>query len=362
MKLQFISLILKTNSFQILNCKGSSELHDIQLNQFPVNQFRTIVDPVAVFEFDWSGKSKVPKNENKKVNVVASSNGSAQIVFMWWILKMDQEGEIRLSCAPHWHHEDFKQLSEQNENSIPIQNVIPWRDHWMQAIFYLPKQIHVQKSDQLLLHGYHDEFSLWFDLTSNTNDALLKNIPRPLCECGFHLAYSRRRIGELNDNQRNKKWIKLLENEISNHSTVLFVSDGSLIGLSIAALNAKHVYYIETDTYSQNVLQKYIEYNNLKNIEVFNSIDCDIPFEQITHIIGEPNSNTSILPWDNFFLFGKLFEKIRNKVGLDVKIFPQTTRIMAVPVEFLDLQKICAPFGICESFDLALFDKIIEVI
>lgn len=336
-------------------------MHDVQLNQFPVDQFKSVVDPVPVFEFNWSGKAPIPRDGESKIKALASNTGSTQVLFMWWVLKMDQAGDIRVSCAPHWAHEDYEQLSKENKTNIPKQNVIPWRDHWMQAIFYLAKDMHVREGENLLLHCYHDEFSMWFDLTTHTEEALTIHAERSLCVCGFHCAFSRRRIGEINDNQRNKKWLKLLEAEIDHKSEVLFISDGSLIGLVIAALNAKHVYYLETNTYSQRVLHNYIGCNNLKNVEIVSSVDSsEIPWNELTHVIGEPSFATAILPWDNF-KFGEILSNIRDKLSDNVKIFPRKARILAVPVEFLDLQKISAPFGICESFNLSLFDQIIEV-
>ncbi|MCP6117004.1 hypothetical protein NL387_27330, partial [Klebsiella pneumoniae] len=60
------------------------------------------------------------------------TTGKAQLVFMWWELNMDQEGKISLSCAPWWSHPDAD-ISSQTP-----QDTIPWRDHWMQAVYYLP--------------------------------------------------------------------------------------------------------------------------------------------------------------------------------------------------------------------------------
>lgn len=351
--------------FQITNCKGSSELHDIQLNQVSPSQFSVLVPPTAVFEFDWSGKSKIPTEQTTKRAVEGITSGSAQVIFMWWDLKMDQDGEILLSCAPHWAHPDYESLTESNTLAIPHQNVIPWRDHWMQAVYYLPQARHIQKDDKLTLHSFHDEFSLWFDLKSDVEDdedmAVLLS-KRPLCECGFHLAYSRTRIGQLNDNLRNKTFMKTLENNIDTDSTVLFLSDGSLVGLVIAALNAKHVYYLEPNRYSSQVIQKYIAFNELTNVELISNLEAESisNWDEITHVIGEPSFITSILPWDNFY-FSVLIKQIRSRLNENVKVIPCEASIHAIPVEFIDLQKICSPFEECETFDLSIFDQLLEV-
>lgn len=347
-----------------MECKGTCELHDIQLNQFPSTKFREIVEPTAVFQFDWSGKSVIDKNALKKLSVVAKETGTVQAFFMWWILKMDQAGEIRISCAPHWQHEDFDRLKDEKSSIEPVQNVIPWRDHWMQAVYYALKPIHVNSGDQLQLISVRDEFSLWFDLTQfepDIDENKEYQLNRPLCTCGFHLAHARTRIGQLNNIPRLKQFLKVFDKTIDASSTVLFVSEGSLIGLVIAALKAVHVYYVDSNKYSRRAIAKYIEFNQLANITLLESIDDEtIDYPNLTHVIGEPNFCTSILPWDQFY-FGDIVEQIKSRCSENIQILPHSAKIKAVPVEFLDLHKIFAPFGVCESFDLGIFDRVIEV-
>lgn len=287
---------------------------------------------------------------------------------MWWVLKMDQEAEIRISCAPHWAHEDFYRLKNERPTFQPEQNIIPWRDHWMQALYYAPKPVQIGVDEQLQLKCNRDEFSLWFDLNRITNeecdssDSEEKIPKRPMCTCGFHLAFSRTRIGQMNHSLRLKKFQKILAKTLDQQSTVLFVSEGSLLGLMIAALKVKHVYILDSNKYSRRVLQKYIDFNKFVNITLFDDLNgLDIDWSTVTHIVGEPNFCTSILPWDNFY-FGEIVSSVKARCNESVQILPQSATIRAVPVEFLDLHKIVAPFKTCESFDLTIFDRVIEVI
>lgn len=339
------------------------------MNQFPFHQFREIAEPTAVFEFDWSGKSVIPKSEFLKINVKAKQNGTAQAFFMWWVLKMDQEAEIRISCAPHWAHEDFHRLKIERPSFQPEQNIIPWRDHWMQAIYYAPKPVQIGIGEQLQLKCNRDEFSLWFDLNridiqnDGSDDGASNDCIRPMCTCGFHMAFSRTRIGQMNQSSRLKKLQKIFDKVVDEQSTVLFISEGSLLGPMLATLKVKYVYILDSNKYSRRVLQKYIEFNRLNNVVLLESLDdsnVDIDWSAITHIIGEPYFCTSILPWDNFY-FGEIASKAKSRCNDNVQILPQSANIRAVPVEFLDLHKIFAPFDICESFDLTIFDRVIEV-
>lgn len=73
-----------------------------------------------------------------------------------------------LSCAPVWEHPDTKKLQDKGMSLTEIADVIPWRDHWMQAIYYLPTETSVIANKEISLLGYHDEYSMWFQLISET--------------------------------------------------------------------------------------------------------------------------------------------------------------------------------------------------
>ncbi len=81
----------------------------------------------------------------------AEISGTAHGVFMWWDLIMDWEGKIILTCAPKWL--DDKSYA--------------WRDHWMQAVYYFPKNEEIEENQKFTLITNHDEFSLWFDLNTD---------------------------------------------------------------------------------------------------------------------------------------------------------------------------------------------------
>jgi len=61
---------------------------------------------------------------------------------------MDTDGDIILSCAPKWHLQ---------------QNNVPWRDHWIQGVYYFANEVNLKTNEEVNLVGYHDELSFWFD-------------------------------------------------------------------------------------------------------------------------------------------------------------------------------------------------------
>lgn len=62
---------------------------------------------------------------------------------------MDSDGEIMLSCAPKWHLERHDEA--------------PWRDHWIQGVYFFPDEINLKTNEEVNIVGYHDELSFWFD-------------------------------------------------------------------------------------------------------------------------------------------------------------------------------------------------------
>ena len=71
----------------------------------------------------------------------SSSGGPSSAVFMWWELKMDPARKITLSCAPHWAHPKGtssmpKQVPSSSIGFSHDDKTVPWRDHWMQSVYY----------------------------------------------------------------------------------------------------------------------------------------------------------------------------------------------------------------------------------
>nr|CAG4640705.1 EOG090X02VY [Eulimnadia texana] len=121
----------------IANCHGSGALHDVQLAQFKESLFKPLSDPIPAFHFDWNSKTATPFDEQQVIQVKTINPGTVHALLMWWDLDMDTDGEIVLSCAPPWAHPDCSENAK-----------IPWRDHWMQAIFPLPSEFPVTSAGE----------------------------------------------------------------------------------------------------------------------------------------------------------------------------------------------------------------------
>lgn len=69
-------------------------MHDIQLNQLTESKFKKLTKPQAVLEFDFSGRTSLDPYRVIDKNFVIEKSGNAQMVFMWWDLKMNPKGKI----------------------------------------------------------------------------------------------------------------------------------------------------------------------------------------------------------------------------------------------------------------------------
>ncbi|XP_076386191.1 arginine methyltransferase 7 isoform X2 [Megachile rotundata] len=337
-------------------CSGAAAVHDIQLTQFPHTAFKPLLPAQPIFRFNFSGKTPLLYDDKVCLHVKPIANGTAHAIFMWWDLNMDIDNKVLLSCAPAWEHPDAKKLQDEGFSLTEIADLIPWRDHWMQAIYYLPVETPVTTNNEVSLIGYHDEYSLWFQLINKSVNEI-PNCERPICSCSIHVAYCRTRIGQLNDQKRNDKYIKALEKKITSDTVCLCLSDGSLLGLAAIKLGAKKIFILETNFLSRKSMETFIQANGLtEKVEIIRSIN-DLPSENTINLIfGEPYFITSIVPWENLY-----FWYLISRYSSNIQRIPIGMTLMGVVVEFKDLHKIRAPLGICEDFDLSSFDKLIQM-
>eukprot|EP00051_Salpingoeca_urceolata_P017712 m.244046 g.244046 ORF g.244046 m.244046 type:complete len:177 (-) comp19030_c0_seq18:42-572(-) len=138
---------------------------------------------------------------------------------MWWYLHLDDE--ITIDTAPGWA------------------GGRDWRDHWMQAVFFLPKAQSVEAGQAVTLTALHDDYTIWFDLDTQTasgadpvaaksdsqvegpREIISPDCERPICVCGGHVLYNTNRIWMLNDERRNSVYMEVLRRLCQNGANVL---------------------------------------------------------------------------------------------------------------------------------------------
>ncbi|CAF0727754.1 unnamed protein product [Brachionus calyciflorus] len=331
-------------------------IFDIQLTEF--NEFTPLTEPLEAFRFSFSGKKPLPFENKNVIEAVSKTDGKAHGIFMWWILRMDYENEILLSCAPKWAHH--------------TPNNMQWRDHWMQAI-YFPTQIkEFSKDEKFLIECEHDEYSLKFDVFRYSEKEYVLNSDRPIGDISLGMTLvSRNRLSQLNDHKRNDMFLNLLKKHENDCRSLLIVNDDfSLLPLLAASeTKYKHITILESNKFRERCLLSFLNENNLLDERItiidknFNELNSnDLKNNDFDLILSESSFNSILLPWDNLYLYYGLenLRSIKQKEFEQVKrILPVRLRLKAILINMENLDKIRSQVGVCEGFDLSEFDKII---
>ncbi len=179
---------------------------------------------------------------------------------------------------------------------------------------------------------------------------------------GLHLAVSRTRLGQMNDQRRNGVLIRMLEKAIHENGAknILCLGELSLLPLMAAKLGAQKVAAVEKNAQMRAALEKLAADNEVRDKLVLLEEELEsvrLPFD-IDAVVAEPNFALSMLPWDNLRYWFCL-DQLRQSNKSIKTFFPAGAEIWALPVEFLDLWKIRSPVGETEGFSIAPFDDII---
>jgi len=315
-------------------------LHDVQLSQLDETLFTPLSPPVQVFSFDLACRDgPMPHTQTDVQKFTALNSGTCTAVFMWWDCWTDPANSVLLSCAPKWIHHDPKRM--------------PWRDHWMQAIYYPQQDVEVVKGDELVLQSDHDEYSLWFDVRKEEKQDLNET----------YLPISRTRLGEMNNSSKNRQYESALTGMLyfNPGASVLALSEPSLLGLMAAMQNTtSKVTILQENNQMTGVLQDLAIKNGVTNKVKFVP-DLDEVKETFDVVIGDPFFSFSLLPWHNLLFWNHLTAlRQRGSINATTSIMPGNFSLWVVPVHYEHLWKIRAPLHHIEGFNMRHFDKIID--
>ncbi|NXM70543.1 ANM7 methyltransferase, partial [Serilophus lunatus] len=332
------------------NCPGVPSVCDIQLNQMPSSDFTTLTDVVTMFSVDFS-KPVQSASTYYRVQLEPVKSGKAQILLSWWDIDMDPSGTINCSMAPYW---------------VKPTSALQWRDHWMQCVYFLPKEEPVLQGEKVFLTAWRDEYSVWYKLQKarEEEDKADVCVESPVCRCHAHLLWNRPRFGELNDQTRTRRYIEALRKVLNTDSVCLCISDGSLLPVLAHYLGAKKVQYIiPYFRYLHFILvfkANHLE-DKIKIIEARPELlkPSHLEDKKVSVLVGEPFFSTSLLPWHNLY-FWYARTAVTSHLTSNVTVLPQSASLHMMIVEFQDLWRIRSPCGICEGFDVQTMDDMIK--
>merc|ERR1711962_1277382 len=297
-------------------CPGWAAGHEVQINQLYPKHVRLLSSPAKLTYFNFSKPfyhSCTPnglKYSNIKVTVTVTSAGFLHGVVYWWDLILHED--ITLSMKPGW-------LRGVGEEHV-------WREHWMPALYYLPKPLHVKENEKLQVTMFHDDYSVWFDITRSAAEHTrrdLEYIDRPLCCCGLHVTCPREKFTLLNDKDMHSYYSKILSQcadlQLSN---IAIVGDVSVLPQLLTRKSTTKVKYIECNPFARDKRNESSKSDNfeerIENIEwdstkMFKISECEL-------VICEPYFASSLLSWQHLRVW-KHIQDIR-KNNLHAQIFP----------------------------------------
>uniref|UniRef100_A0A669CAC7 Protein arginine N-methyltransferase n=1 Tax=Oreochromis niloticus TaxID=8128 RepID=A0A669CAC7_ORENI len=314
-------------------CAGAHAVCDIQLSQVSPASFTPLGPVCTMFTVDFS-KPVSSAFQAHSSQFVAQSSGRAQVVLSWWDLDMDPSGSIVCTMAPSWTYQEPK--------------MAPWRDHWMQSVYFLPVESQVTEGEELSLMVCHDDYSLWYSLQRGSQTEAPPS--RPCCTCQAHLVWTRPRFGELNDRRRTESYISALR---------------SVSGGIVTACVNSYIHEYDCGLTSCHVSLQVLEANSMKGrvelleIRLEQLTSNDVGGEQISVLMGEPYFSTSLLPWHSLF-FWYCRTALAGLLRPNASILPRAASLHMVAVEFQDLWRIRAPCGTCEGFDVTPMDEMVQ--
>uniref|UniRef100_A0A8C2G563 Protein arginine N-methyltransferase n=1 Tax=Cyprinus carpio TaxID=7962 RepID=A0A8C2G563_CYPCA len=320
----------------VVKCAGAPSVCDIQLSQVPPESFTPLGPICTMFRVDFS-KPVSSAAQSYTAQFKAQTSGRAQVVLSWWDIDMDPDGNIVCTMAPSWNYSD--------------PHTYPWRDHWMQSVYFLPAEENVSEGEELNLIISHDDYSLWYSLTHSQN---INMAPfRPCCTCQAHLVWTRPRFGELNDEQRTESYVNALRSILKPDSVCLSVSDGSLLPIFAYLLGSKKISVTnKCCSFELSIHQRILKKKHISHDLIFFTL-------QISVLMGEPYFSTSLLPWHSLF-FWYCRTAVAQLLHPSATILPRAATLYIIAVEFQDLWRIRAACGTCEGFDVSPMDEMIQ--
>lgn len=365
------------------NCFGSHILHDIQMSRLkPDKDFEILSKPLKVFEFEFNKLESLKLNNSKRLRIpLLKPFTEPLLVFTWWDIDMDSEGEVLLSCAPYW------------VRGLPNEESIAWRDHWMQTIYYLPafafvdadlegfNHAEINANKSVLIDAFHDSFSFWYDLPADQkqDSSPTDSSDSWSCHCGLHLHLSRSRMLSINNQNLHSVYWNALQSQLDVHFSgqnslnLIYFGDESIIPLLLASHESVGQIYLHCQSMqSEKFFRKFLSENEhiVSKVKLLTAVEFE-PF-----LTSEPDlklhgivSEMYFKSFDCLFPSMEYFYCLRSHYQLLLSHSPSST-LLSVPgritfkcllVEFKEFWRSFASVGDdVEGFDLTPYDELIQ--
>eukprot|EP00794_Sanderia_malayensis_P014000 gene14000-15458_t len=351
-KLQDGRSLKQTQSMK--NCLGTVAAYEVHVDQ--VDDMRMLTEPIDALRIPFNKSVELNKHENGSYNsyhlrAEIKQPGTIHCIVLWWSIQLDEKQDISLSMVP-------KICSSKDD--------VKWREHWMQAVYFVPGEINATIGQSIDINMFHDDYSFWFDVPLPTSPPADDVKKMPLCSCGLHTSWSRERFLMNNDFSIFESFNTSFRN-IGVSKSCLIVGDVSLLPIFAASYFEK-VFYVECTSGSKNFIKKLVSLNHLtEKIDIINiselkdeSISQLPNIHEINVICGEPFFASSLLPWQHFTFWYRISD-VLTTIHPKPKILPAKAVLKIAAVEFKELWKVRSPVRQVEGFAMHDFDATIKL-
>lgn len=339
-------------------CHGFAAAHELHVDQLYPNDIQLLSDAhkQSCFSFTKPFNHNFIHNNSKysatKIQIKATKSGKLHGVLLWWDLILHEKGNIVLSMKPKW-------MARMDEEIL-------WREHWMQAVYYLPNSFKVDVNDILSVTMFHDDFSIWFDVTKEISaiDNVYCHhdfIDRPLCSCGLHLTCPREKFAMLNDKSMHRFFKKLVSHfEQYRDCTLTILGDMSILPLLFSKYGFRNLKYVECNPFSKYTIRELFECSDsVQKIDIVNLGSTDLSTVTSELVMCEPYLASSLLPWQHLRLWQRLHEITTTNHNMNLS-FPHKAVLKGCLVRFEHLSQIREPVRNIKTFDLRDYDNVVQ--
>ncbi|KAG9452233.1 hypothetical protein H6P81_005137 [Aristolochia fimbriata] len=319
-----------------------------------ISDIRLLSEPFKVFEFDFSQR---PESQGvAEFHIKATNDGTINAVISWWVLQLDQEGQLLYSTAPRWINAHSSALDVQT-NSPGDSN---WCDHWKQCVWFIAAGgMPVLKDVHVFLQAVHSDISISYTLQ---NAKLSKELADKLPEGSLILPPERTAI------YGNKEWRNLMltaaRNALKGKSsplcivaddsmfwTILFasLSSSSRVISFFPGLRDRGSLYLKTVAHANGYSMDQIKVLGRKKAVL--TLD-ETNQRKVDLFVGEPFyfGHEGMLPWANL-RFWKERTMLESILSEDVVIMPCKGILKACAMSLPDLWRSRCFLKQIEGFD-----------
>ncbi|KAI3727461.1 hypothetical protein L6452_16075 [Arctium lappa] len=320
-------------------------------------EIRLLSEPFKIFEFDFW---KRPASHGEtQVHIKATDDGTVHAVISWWVLQLDDGGEIFYSTAPKWINSPLSQ------NGLPSSYPCTrdWCDHWKQCVWFSKgKGLPVYKDGDVCMDATHTDTSISYEFKAQSQRSEVDHLE--FSTQGIHIDLSPERIAIYGDSHWRLAILKALNSALQKKESPLCVIADDSIFLTIAIAHLSKTSRIISlfpglREKGSQYLQAIADENgySMDLIEVINTrkqqwtMD-DTHQKKVDLLIGEPFyfGAEGMLPWHNLQFWSKrtMLDSILSE---DVCIMPCKGILKACAMSLPDLWRSRRSLENIEGFD-----------